>query len=252
MSSAIRRNLQGPYPAGVPSPLTVHVHPYPTRYHGTINTRPVFNLPYVESPHAVFKPDDFYDFYPNLDGLGSLGALGAVQPIYYLDSKTNSRVSALQEKLNVALVSGGMLPISVSGKLDAKTCGALLWATGVTGTDADEARKICNLAKAAGAKPIAPTANPAAIFTPTAPPTSNTVTPVIVENAPTTSTPTPTVISTDQTVTSAPPSSSSSTPVVTSTSTSVPIKKAGMSPMMIGLIAIGLAGGAYYLMRKKH
>jgi hypothetical protein len=45
---------------GVPTPYVSHVHPYPTRYHGGIWTRPVFEFPYVESPQAVFKPDDFY------------------------------------------------------------------------------------------------------------------------------------------------------------------------------------------------
>lgn len=251
MSSAIRRNLQGPYPAGVPSPLTVHVHPYPTRYHGTINTRPVFTLPYVESPHAVFKPDDFYSFYPGVNGLG---ALGAVQPIYYLAAKENPRVSSLQQALNVALVSGGMLPISVTGKLDAKTCGALIWATSVTGADADEARRTCALAQRGGAKPIAPTPNPAAIVTTTAPPTNNVVTPAVVENIPTTATPTPTVITADSTVTPVGPS----TPPV-ETGPVLPeqepqsqpgYQKASMSPLMIGLVVLGVAGLAYYATRK--
>lgn len=45
---------------GVPTPYVAHVHPYPTRYHGGIWTRPVFGFPYVTSPQSVFKPDDFY------------------------------------------------------------------------------------------------------------------------------------------------------------------------------------------------
>jgi hypothetical protein len=43
----------------VPSQFEAHVHPWPTRYHGPIYTRPVFGLPYVQSPYAVFKPGDF-------------------------------------------------------------------------------------------------------------------------------------------------------------------------------------------------
>ena len=55
----IKSNLMGPYPKGVPSPYVAHVHPYPTRFHGPIYTRPVFGFPWVESPQAVFKPNDF-------------------------------------------------------------------------------------------------------------------------------------------------------------------------------------------------
>lgn len=53
---------------GVPSPYTVTVHPYPTRFHGGIWTRPVTQSPLVPTPHAVFKPGDFapaaYARYP--------------------------------------------------------------------------------------------------------------------------------------------------------------------------------------------
>lgn len=72
-----------PYAHGVPTPYAVHVHPYPTRYHGGIWTRPVFGLPYVRSPQAVFKPGDFMPPLP-LSGLRigdnelSAFAIGAV------------------------------------------------------------------------------------------------------------------------------------------------------------------------------
>lgn len=60
---------------GVPSPYTVHVHPYPTRFHGGIWTRPYSQSPMVQQPHAVFKPDDFapaaYDRYP-FKGVGEV------------------------------------------------------------------------------------------------------------------------------------------------------------------------------------
>lgn len=44
---------------GVPSPYTAHAHPYPTRFHGAIYTRPEFGLPYVPAPYQVFMPRDF-------------------------------------------------------------------------------------------------------------------------------------------------------------------------------------------------
>jgi hypothetical protein len=53
------------YPTGVPSPLVTHVHPYPTRFHGGIWKRPVFGMPYVRTPYAVFRPSQM------MDGLGS-------------------------------------------------------------------------------------------------------------------------------------------------------------------------------------
>ncbi len=57
--------MQMPHIApGVPNPYIVHRHPYPTRYHGTINTRPVFGLPYVGRPQGVFRPVNFYSAWP--------------------------------------------------------------------------------------------------------------------------------------------------------------------------------------------
>ena len=58
------------YPSGVRSQYEVHVHPWPTRYHGPIYTRPEFHLPYVQNPQAVFKPDDFSSFYAQ-SGVGA-------------------------------------------------------------------------------------------------------------------------------------------------------------------------------------
>lgn len=40
----------------VPSPYQVHVHPYPTRFHGGIWTRPVFGLPYVHHVQGHLRP----------------------------------------------------------------------------------------------------------------------------------------------------------------------------------------------------
>lgn len=139
----IRRNLDGPYARGVVNPYTAHVHPYPTRFHGAIYTRPVFGLPYVRSPHAVFKPDDFYSYY-GVKGLGGVGGtfhgssmgngtiggntlgLGATgSPIYYRAGSSNPKVTALQSGLNKVLISQGFRQISVTGILEDETCGAL-------------------------------------------------------------------------------------------------------------------------------
>jgi hypothetical protein len=41
----------GPVPPGVPNPYTVMLHSYPTRYHGPIYTRPMYNLDWSERPN---------------------------------------------------------------------------------------------------------------------------------------------------------------------------------------------------------
>jgi hypothetical protein len=83
------------YPPGVPNPLVRHVHPYPTRFHGTIYTRPVFGLPYVLSPGNVAMPGEIaglgdYNvgqgvFRPGGYGGGvfdgNLAGLGATDPV---------------------------------------------------------------------------------------------------------------------------------------------------------------------------
>lgn len=170
----VRRNLNGPYPRGVINPYTTHVHPYPTRFHGGIYTRPVFGLPYVRSPHAVFKPDDFYEYY-GVKGLGSVGGtfggssigngtiggntlgLGATgSPIYYLASSSNPKVVSLQGGLNKVLVAQGYREIPVTGKLDYKTCAALGLMGGkfpsevrsqIDGEILEEAARTCRLAQ---------------------------------------------------------------------------------------------------------
>lgn len=59
---------------GVPTPLAVHVHPYPTRYHGGIWTRPVTApLPFMVAVQSVFKPDNFYEGNPGLMRMGVKG-----------------------------------------------------------------------------------------------------------------------------------------------------------------------------------
>ena len=45
-------------PHGVPTPFKTHVHPYPTRFHGGIWTRPVFGFPWVRTPHYVIRPSE--------------------------------------------------------------------------------------------------------------------------------------------------------------------------------------------------
>jgi hypothetical protein len=45
----------------VPTPFKVHVHPYPTRFHGGQWVRPVFGLPYVHSVQSHLRPVTFAD-----------------------------------------------------------------------------------------------------------------------------------------------------------------------------------------------
>lgn len=63
-----------PHVPGVPSPYAVHVHPYPTRFHGAIYTRPVFGYPVIAKPQDVFTPGYNVDRevpQPTLSGLGA-------------------------------------------------------------------------------------------------------------------------------------------------------------------------------------
>lgn len=149
--SGISRNLMGPYPSGVPNPRTVHVHPYPTRYHGTINTRPMFSLPFMYQPHAVFKPDDFSR---STDGLGqapraNLGSLqydtgrGVFRPGGYGGGIFDSNLAGLgytadslpwltyspdtvefQKDLNTLLRAAGKPTVTEDGKMGPGTCEA--------------------------------------------------------------------------------------------------------------------------------
>lgn len=150
--SGMSRNLMGPYDQGVPSPRTVHVHPYPTRYHGTINTRPMFSLPFQYQPHAVFKPDDFsrptdgLGRQPVVSGLGSLQyntGRGIFRPGgygggifdnnlaglgYTADSLPWLKYSAdtveFQKDLNVLLRAAGKPTVSEDGEMGPSTCNA--------------------------------------------------------------------------------------------------------------------------------
>lgn len=76
------RRLGSDYQAGVPTPYVAHVHPYPTRFHGGIWTRPVFGMPQIQTPTTVFMPPRDIDMQPDkpytgnpfagLRGLGDL------------------------------------------------------------------------------------------------------------------------------------------------------------------------------------
>lgn len=149
--SGIARNLMGPYPRGVPSPRTVHVHPYPTRYHGTINRRPMFQLPFQWQPHAVFKPDDFnrreppmqatgslqYNtgrgifmpkgngggiFDENISGLGNAGLGYSAASLPWLTYSADT--VEFQKDLNKLLSQAGKATVAEDGKLGPKTCAA--------------------------------------------------------------------------------------------------------------------------------
>lgn len=63
-----------PIVQGVPTPYALHVHPYPTRFHGPIYTRPVFGAPVIARPQDVFTPGYNIDrevAQPTLSGLGA-------------------------------------------------------------------------------------------------------------------------------------------------------------------------------------
>lgn len=74
------------YPTGVPSQFAVHVHPWPTRFHGPIYTRPVSRAPFKINPQSVFKPNDFIaglgsrDEYPNHEAIQTDTGEGIFKP----------------------------------------------------------------------------------------------------------------------------------------------------------------------------
>lgn len=96
------------YPPGVPSQYSVHVHPWPTRYHGPIYTRPTFGLPYVRSPYAVFKPGDFSA--TATAGFGADAPAAAPAPAAPAESSAAvyPGVTVLGNLLGVAIVAGIM------------------------------------------------------------------------------------------------------------------------------------------------
>jgi len=49
-SIPVPNNYDGPFPQGVPNPFGVRVHPYPTRFHGPVYTRPMASLPWRTRP----------------------------------------------------------------------------------------------------------------------------------------------------------------------------------------------------------
>jgi len=40
----------GPFPAGVPNPFTIGLHPYPSRFRGPLYARPAFGLEFLDRP----------------------------------------------------------------------------------------------------------------------------------------------------------------------------------------------------------
>jgi hypothetical protein len=65
---------------GVANPYVTHAHPYPTRYHGSIYTRPVFGMPYVLRPQGVFRPANFNANWPAGPATPSLPTSGLGDP----------------------------------------------------------------------------------------------------------------------------------------------------------------------------
>jgi len=72
--------VKGPgYPAGVPTPYTMHVPPYPTRFHGGIWSRPAFQFPQIEQTSTVFLPPRDIDMIPDRPP-GGYSGLGRIDP----------------------------------------------------------------------------------------------------------------------------------------------------------------------------
>ena len=165
-----------PIVAGVPTPYTMHVHPWPTRFHGPQYVRPVFGFPMIARTQQVFTQG--YDIdrnapQPPISGLGNAGepmrlwnegegifrpggygggvfdnnisGLGSLaprlqkrrrQPAHWMlrglgDDAADypwgvksANTIALQSMINAELLSKGMCPIGVDGKLGNSTCGA--------------------------------------------------------------------------------------------------------------------------------
>ncbi len=74
--------MRGPgYPSGVPTPYTMHVNPYPTRFHGGIWSRPAFKFPSMHQPTTVFLPPRDIDMIPDKPP-GGYSGLGNDQSRY--------------------------------------------------------------------------------------------------------------------------------------------------------------------------
>lgn len=162
---------------GVVNPYVAHVHPYPTRYHGAIYTRPVFGTPFVRTPHDVFKPSDFHEFYA-AKKLGSLGGAfgettgGAIPgtKILWMSVK-NARVLYLQQGLNKVLIAKGYYPIKEDGIFGKASCGALAFCVYKHAADTKaqvapevliEAAKVCDSVGKPASFPM-PVENPNAV-----------------------------------------------------------------------------------------
>lgn len=70
-------------PPGVPTPYKVHVHPYPTRFHGGNWTRPSFGFPAIRRGYSVSMPHNFSPAPgPDLPQVAGLGAVETHDGIY--------------------------------------------------------------------------------------------------------------------------------------------------------------------------
>lgn len=170
-----------PIVQGVPTQYKLHVHPYPTRFHGANYTRPVFGMPVIARPAQVFTPGYDIDrevpqstlsglgavnsrwnagdgvfgpggygggvFDGNISGLGSLGAgrLGALSTPdgEYPWGTKSDKTTVLQSMLNAYLLRYGMCPIAVDGKLGGATCGALKMVGDKEGQDISDGPPEC-------------------------------------------------------------------------------------------------------------
>ena len=149
------------YP-GVPSPYTWTNHPWPTRFHGGIWTRPTFEFPYQPGVQNVIMPrmfaglgsdvdtrDGVYGSRRNGGGIfsgSSLYGLGritdirrtSIEPEYvplgqadFPWREYSDQTKELQGLLNKLLTKHGYCPVAADGKLGKGTCAAIKLAAGL-------------------------------------------------------------------------------------------------------------------------
>ena len=113
-----------PIVPGVPNQYKLHLHPYPTRFHGGNWTRPVFGLPVQARPQQVFTPG--YDIdrevpQPTLSGLGSLWneGEGVFRPGGYGGGVFDGNISGLGALSAKPTKSLGILSSLFEGSSDA-------------------------------------------------------------------------------------------------------------------------------------
>jgi hypothetical protein len=107
---------------GVPSPTIPHTHPYPTRFHGPVNTIPAFTLPYREQSWQSPQGNLLQQMRAlhGLDGVESLTGSSIVDAVVggligYFSAPQGAHSGAAKERLLWGV--GGGLAGLVAGSL---------------------------------------------------------------------------------------------------------------------------------------